>query len=88
MALDGRTWRQHPLRVGALYRATRSFDGPTFGPFHAGAQYRLVHIAHSHYDDCTVFTFEETSTSRRVAWWWFDDEPDSACDTHFQPCQT
>ncbi|WP_374428977.1 hypothetical protein [Ideonella dechloratans] len=84
MALDGRTWRQHPLKVGAIYKALRAFDGPTFGPFQKDGQYKLIHIGHSHYDDCTVFTFEEAVTSKKVAWWWHDSEPESACHTNFQ----
>jgi hypothetical protein len=84
MALDGKTWRRNPLEVGALYRAMRTFDGATFGPFREGAQYRLVHVGHSHYDDCTVFTFEEPSTSKKLAWWWHDSEPESACAATFQ----
>jgi len=84
MALDGKTWRPHPMRVGALYRALRRCDGPTSGPFRVGEQYLLAHLGHSHYDECTVFTFEETSTSKMVAWWWLDSEPESACSENFE----
>ena len=84
MALDGKTWRRHPLEVGALYGALREFDGPNYGPFLSGFQYRLVHIGHSHYDECTVFSFEEVATSKNVAWWWHDSEPESACGANFE----
>jgi len=83
MALDGRTWREHPFQVNQAYEAARTFAG-VGGTFVAGKSYRLVHVGHSHYDGCSIFTFEPEASSNKLAWWWPDDDPASACEFHFK----
>jgi hypothetical protein len=80
MPLYGETWRPHPFQVGRRYRARRSFDGP----FDAGGVYWLIRIDHSHYDECSVFTFVDEAGGTPVAWWWRDSEPESACTDNFE----
>jgi len=83
MPMDGKTWRDHPFQVNQSYEARLTFSG-VGGTFIAGESYRLVHIMHSHYDDCSIFTFEPNTSSSKLAWWWHDDDPVSACELHFK----
>lgn len=84
MALDGRTWRSHSLKIGELYEARSDFGGPG-GAFVQGKQYRLQHIGHSHYDGCSIFTFQEMGSSSPVACWWADEETEAEVSLRFRP---
>jgi len=83
MVLDGKTWRDHPFQVGRSYEAARTFAG-VGGTFATGKSYRLAHIGYSHYDGCSIFTFEHESSSSKLAWWWPDDVPESECAASFK----
>ena len=84
MAQDGKTWRHHPFQVDQSYEATHTFSG-VGGKFIGGESYRLVHIGHSHYDGCSIFTFVPKTSSSKLAWWWPDDDPETTCNLHFKP---
>ena len=87
MALSGHTWRPHPFKVGQSYIAKVSFPGYAGSEpseFVASKAYELARIDHSHYDECTVFTFRSVESSEFLEWWWSDREPESLCQERFQ----
>jgi hypothetical protein len=83
MAIPDSTWRPHPFKIGHTYAAAQSFAGFSSFEFVKGASYTLHHIAYSHYDSATVFTFEELGGNDPGNWWWYDEEQDSLCSERF-----
>jgi hypothetical protein len=89
LSISGATWRQHPFESGRTYVAAQSFHGcPFLGfsepEFIAGRAYQLVHIGHSHYDECTIFVFREREGTQNINWWWSDKESESECGLKFR----
>ena len=87
MALSGHTWRAHPFKAGQAYIAKASFagyDGADRTEFVLGKSYELIRIDHSHYDECTIFTFRSKENTALCEWWWSDREPESLCHENFQ----
>lgn len=83
MGSTNSTWRKHPFEVGLSYVALDSFHGPLGNEFVAGRRYELQHVAYSHYDSSTVFTFQPQEGDEPRQWWWHDDEPDGLCAQRF-----
>jgi hypothetical protein len=84
MAISGATWRTHPFKIGQFYTAIQSFQGFPNSNFVAGQTYELTDIAYSHYDGCTIFTFNLVGNAEPCYWWWSDEEPESLCQLRFR----
>jgi hypothetical protein len=82
VAIQSGTWRSHPFNIGQGYVARKRLESLPSGVFVVGQAYRLKHVAHSHYDGCTVFTFEAPS-GEQIQWWWSDEQPESLCAEYF-----
>lgn len=87
MAIKASTWREHSMRIGAVYVATRTCDGAPGARFQEGRRYTLAAIAHSHHDEATLLTFEEEGSRIRAVWSWPDSEPLSSVETHFRAAE-
>lgn len=74
----------HPFVPGRWYVARESFRSFNHSEFVAGHAYEFQHVAYSHYDSSTVFTFKPEGTATLVEWWWHDDELESLCAERFQ----
>jgi hypothetical protein len=83
MAIAHSTWRSHPFEIGQTYVAAQSFVGFSNSNFIKGVSYKLCHVAYSHYDSATVFTFQAPSSNDSFNWWWYDEEQDSLCSERF-----
>jgi hypothetical protein len=82
MALSGHTWRSHPFNAGENHKCLSSFSEG--GKFIAGKIYQLIRVDHSHYDECTIFTFKSQETGEAFEWWWSDRDLESLCHARFQ----
>lgn len=78
------TWRNHPLRLGALYTVSEPISTHA-GDFIPRQRYRLTDAGYSPYDSSTVFVFKVEGTELSIGWWWHDDEPDSLPSQRFYP---
>ena len=78
------TWRDHPFKKGNIYVAQESFTGFPASEFIVGHAYVFTHVAYSHYDSSTVFTFYERGNTEPIYWWWHDEQSDSLCQQRFK----
>ena len=62
----GSTWRKHPFVPGRRYLANLSFRSFNNSEFLADHDYEFQHVAYSHYDSSTVFTFKPKDTVTQV----------------------